>query len=65
MKIKPIKTVEESQTTLAEIEQLFATVPDSPKGDRLKMLSMLVETCEQRQFSIPAKTLIQPCQLAA
>lgn len=65
MEIKPIKTVAGYQTAFAEIEQFFVAVPDSSKGDRPEMLSMLVDTCEQHHFSIPAKALIQPCQLAA
>ncbi len=54
MEIRPIKTESDYQAALAEIEQCFDAVPDSPEGDRLEVLTTLVEAYEQRHFSIPA-----------
>jgi HTH-type transcriptional regulator/antitoxin HigA len=72
MEVKPIKTTEDYQTVLAKIEHLFDAVPDTPKGDRLEVLTTLAEAYEQRHYAIPApepvkaiRALIQPCQLAA
>lgn len=54
MDIRPIKTIEDYQTTLAEIELLFNAEPDTPAGDRLEVLTTLVEAYEQRHYSVPA-----------
>jgi HTH-type transcriptional regulator/antitoxin HigA len=59
MEIKPIKTSEDYQAALDEIEQLFDAVPDTPEGDRLEVLTTLVEAYEQRHFSIPAPDPIE------
>lgn len=59
MEIKPIKTDGDYRATLAEIEQLFDAVPDTPEGDRLEVLTTLVEAYEQHNFSIPAPDPIE------
>jgi HTH-type transcriptional regulator/antitoxin HigA len=43
MDIKPIKTETDYQAVLKEIERLFAAIPDTPEGDRLEVLTTLVE----------------------
>ena len=53
MEIKPIKNDADYQAALEEIERLFAAVPDTPEGDRLEVLTTLVEAYEERHYSIP------------
>jgi HTH-type transcriptional regulator/antitoxin HigA len=52
--IHPIKTEADYEAALAEIEDLFDAVPNTPAGDRLDVLTTLVEAYEAQQSSIPA-----------
>jgi HTH-type transcriptional regulator / antitoxin HigA len=51
--IKPIKTEAQYQAALKEIEALFDAVPDTAKGDRLEVLTTLVESYEEKNYRIP------------
>lgn len=53
MQIKPIKNDVDYQAVLKEIELLFDAAPDTPEGDRLEVLTTLVEAYEERHYSIP------------
>ncbi|GAB7025582.1 helix-turn-helix domain-containing protein [Geotalea toluenoxydans] len=53
MEIKPIKSEADYEVTLKEIELLFDSAPDTPEGDRLEVLTTLVEAYEERRFAIP------------
>jgi len=53
MEIKPIKNETDYQAALDEIESLFDAAPDTPEGDRLEVLTTLVEAYEERHYSIP------------
>ena len=53
MNIKPIKTDADYLATLAEIEQLFESQPDTPEEDRLEVLTNLVEAWEEKHYNIP------------
>ena len=53
MEIKPIKKEKDYQATLKEIESLFEAAPGTPQGDRLDVLTTLVEAYEDRHFRIP------------
>lgn len=53
MDIRPIKTNADYQATLAEIERLFDAAPGTPEGDRLEVLTTLVEAYEERYYPIP------------
>ncbi|EHP84098.1 putative transcription regulator with HTH domain [Geobacter metallireducens RCH3] len=53
MEIRPIKTEVDYQAALKEIELLFDAAPDTPEGDRLDVLAILVEAYEERRYSIP------------
>lgn len=53
MEIKPIKNEVDYQAALKEIESLFDSAPDTPEGDRLEVLTTLVEVYEERHYSIP------------
>ncbi|UYM16278.1 helix-turn-helix domain-containing protein [Endozoicomonas euniceicola] len=48
MDIKPIKTTEDYQSALKEIESLMMAEPGTSEGDRLDVLVTLVEDYERR-----------------
>jgi HTH-type transcriptional regulator / antitoxin HigA len=52
--IHPIKTEADYEAALAEIERLFDAAPNTPAGDRLDVLTTLVEAYEAQHYSIPA-----------
>src|SRR3972149_264294 len=54
MDIRPIKTEADYESALKEIESLFDAVPNTPSGDRLEVLTTLVEAYEEQHYSIPA-----------
>ena len=53
MDIRPIKTEEDYEAAIAEIERLFDASPETPDGDRLEVLMTLVEVYEDEHYSIP------------
>jgi HTH-type transcriptional regulator / antitoxin HigA len=53
MEIKPIKNEVDYQAALKEIELLFEAALDTPEGDRLEVLTTLVEAYEEKHYSIP------------
>lgn len=53
MDIKPIKTEKNYDAALKEIENLFDAEPGTPEGDRLEVLSTLVEAYEDEHYDIP------------
>jgi len=53
MEIKPIKSDADCQIALAEIDRLLDAEPDTPEGDRLEVLTTLVEAYENRHYAIP------------
>jgi len=52
MDIKPIKTENDYQAALAEIERLMGAEPNTPEGDKLDVLTTLVETYEGKHYPI-------------
>ena len=54
MDIRPIRTEADYQATLMEIERLFGAAPNTPEGDRLDVLTTLVEAYEDLHYRIPA-----------
>jgi len=59
MEIRPIKTEADYEAALAEIEELFEAEPGTPEGDRLEVLTTLVEAYEDAHYSIPAPDPIE------
>lgn len=59
MEIRPIKTEADYEAALAEIEELFEAEPGTPEGDRLEVLTTLVEAYEDVHYSIPAPDPIE------
>ncbi len=54
MEIHPIKTEMDYQRALQEIERLFDATPNTPAGDRLDVLTTLVEVYEDKhQYTLP------------
>lgn len=53
MEIRPIKTDADYQAALEEIERLFDAAPDTPEGDRLEVLTTLVEAYEDKHYAVP------------
>ena len=52
MDIKPIKTERDYEAALAEIEKLMGAEPNTPEGDKLDVLTTLVETYEEKHYPI-------------
>jgi HTH-type transcriptional regulator/antitoxin HigA len=53
MAIKPIRTEADYTAARREIEALFEAEPDTPEGDRLEILSTLIEAFEEQHYPIP------------
>jgi HTH-type transcriptional regulator / antitoxin HigA len=53
MDIRPIKSERDYATALAEIERLVTAAPGTPEGDRLEVLTTLVEHYEELHHAIP------------
>ena len=52
MDIKPIKTEADYESVLEEIDRLMDARPDTPEGDRLDVLTTLVEAWEEKHHQI-------------
>lgn len=52
MEITPIKTEADYRVALREIEELMNAQPDTPEGDRLDVLTTLVEAFEAKHYPI-------------
>jgi HTH-type transcriptional regulator/antitoxin HigA len=52
MYIRPTKTETDYRAALAEIEMLFDAVPNTSEGDRLDVLTRLVEAYEAQHYEI-------------
>jgi HTH-type transcriptional regulator/antitoxin HigA len=54
MEIRPIKNEDDYKVTLNEVERLFEAAPDTADGDRLDVLTTLLEVYEKNHYSIPS-----------
>lgn len=52
MDIKPIKTQTDYHNTLKEIEALMSAQPNSPEGEKLDVLTTLIEAYEAKHFPL-------------
>ena len=59
MNIKPIKTKADYRAALAEIVRLFGAAPGTPEGERLDVLTTLVEAYEAQHEPIPVPDPIE------
>ena len=53
MNIKPIRTEEDYENALKEIEVLFNAKAGTPEEDKLEVLSILVDVYESEHYAIP------------
>lgn len=53
MDIRPIRGDQDYQCALAEVERLFDAEAHTPQGDRLEVLTILVEHYEDRRYPVP------------
>ncbi len=59
MKLKPIKNDHGLNRALKRIDELWGTKPDTPRGDELDVLMLLVEKYEDEHYAIPASDPIE------
>ncbi len=52
MDIKPVRTEEDYQAALSEIERLWGAEPDTPESDHFEVLVTLVEAYEDQHYEI-------------
>jgi HTH-type transcriptional regulator/antitoxin HigA len=53
VEVKPIRSEADYEETLAEIEKLFDAKPETLEGDRLEILTALVEDFEEQHYPVP------------
>ena len=53
MDVKPLKTENDYKAALQMIERLFDAAPNTPDGDTLEILAILVEDYEKKYHNIP------------
>lgn len=59
MEIKPSRTESDYQSALKEIEGLMDAPPETPEGDRLDVMTTLVEAFEAKHYPIEAPDPIE------
>ena len=59
MDIRPIKTENDYKNSLQEIERLWGSPTDSPDGDKLDVLLVLVEDYEDKHYPIASPDPIE------
>ena len=59
MNIKPIRTEEDLAAAFARVEQLWGAEIDSPEGDELEILALLIEKYEDEHYSMPPSDPIE------
>lgn len=64
MQIKPIKTDRDYRRALKEIEKLMDARPNTAKGDRLDVLTTLVEAWEGRHHAIEPPDPVEAIRFA-
>ena len=62
MEIRPIKTEADYEAALEEIERLFDATPGTSEGDRLEVLTTLVEAYEEKHYAIPLPDPVEAVQ---
>jgi len=53
MYIRPIRTEKDHQAALQEVDRLFSASANTPEGDRLEVLTILIEAYEEKHHDIP------------
>jgi HTH-type transcriptional regulator/antitoxin HigA len=65
MNIKPIRTEKDYEEALAQIDAIFDAKPGTPEGDRLEMLTLLVEAYEEKHYPITPPDPIEAIEFHA
>jgi HTH-type transcriptional regulator/antitoxin HigA len=53
MDMRPIRTEADYRAALQEVERLWEAEPGTPEGDRVEVLTTLIEAYEARHHPIP------------
>ncbi|TCK17684.1 HTH-type transcriptional regulator/antitoxin HigA [Thiogranum longum] len=59
MKLRPIKNERELNRALKRIDELWGAKPNTPRGDELDVLMLLVEKYEDEHYAIPASDPVE------
>ena len=59
MKLKPVKNDRELNRALKRIDELWGAKPNTPKGDELDILMLIVEKYEDDHYAIPASDPVE------
>ena len=59
MKLKPVKNDRELNRALKRIDELWGAKPNTPRGDELDVLMLIVEKYEDEHYAIPASDPIE------
>lgn len=59
MNIKPIRSPEDLTAALLRMEQLWGAEIDSPEGDELEILALLIEKYEEQHLPMPPSDPIE------
>ena len=62
MTLHPIKTKKDYQNALVRLEKVFDAKPNSPEGDELELLGILIDTYEKVHYSIDFPDPIEAIQ---
>ena len=57
--IKPIKSEQEYELALKQMEKVFHAKPNTPEGDLLEVLSLLIHQYEKKHYKIEALSPIE------
>jgi HTH-type transcriptional regulator/antitoxin HigA len=60
--VQPVRDEKDYENALAEIERLFDAQPGTPQGDRLEVLTILVEAYEDQSYPVPLPDPIEAIQ---
>lgn len=52
MDIKPVRTEKDYEKALGRLEEIFDAQPNTPEGDELEILSLLIDKYEKENFPI-------------
>jgi HTH-type transcriptional regulator/antitoxin HigA len=59
MKLKPVKNDRELKRALNRIDELWGAKPNTPRGDELDVLMLIVEKYEDDHYAIPASDPVE------
>lgn len=63
MNLKPIKTENDYRTALKRLEEIFDAEPNTPEGDELEILGLMVDDYENKFYPIEAPDPIEAIKI--